>query len=163
MPTWEPRITIVVPTSELSLSLYAAFKDIPGEKGFGRDGDRFHVTLSEFPKTTADLERVLEIVRAWLAEVAIDSVTVESRWEVRRARRKAQGGETERRVLTWKLEESPEDAPDESPEDVGPAWLDTFRGEEVVDSEQIGNGEWITRAEARRLAEEHGYDLSEDD
>ncbi len=30
-------------------------------------------------------------------------------------------------------------------------------------SERIADGAWITRAEARRLAEERGYELSEDD
>jgi len=157
----EPRIKIVVPTMELAISLSNALSEIPGEKAMGAHPDLpFDVTLHDFPRTTADLERLLVLVRAWLAEVDIDSVTVESRWQMKRAKRP---GETESRVLTWKLEDGPEDAPEGgSPEDVGPAWLHTYRAEELVDSEPIASGEWITRGAARRLAKEHGYELSED-
>jgi len=162
MPNREPRITIVVPTVELAISLSSALSEIPGEQAMGAAPNLpYNVTLHEFPRTTVDLERLLAIVRAWVAEVDLDSVTVESRWEIRRTNRL---GEAERRVLTWKIEDGPEDAPEGgSLEDVGPAWLDTFRAGELVDSEPIAGGEWITRAEARRFAEGGGYDLSEDD
>ena len=157
----EPKITIVVPTMELAISLSNALSEIPGEQGMRAHPDLpFDVTLHDFPRTTADLERLLTLVRAWLAEVDIDSVTVESRWQIRRAKRP---GETESRVLTWKFEDGSEDAPEGgSPDDVGPAWLYTYRAEELVDSEPIAGGEWITRGAARRLAKEHGYELRED-
>jgi hypothetical protein len=157
----EPRITIVVPTMELAISLSNALSEIPGEQAMGAHPDLpYDVTLHDFPRTTVELERLLTLVRSWLAEVDIDSVTVESRWQIKRAKRP---GETESRVLTWKLEDGPEDAPEGgSPEDVGPAWLYTYRAEELVDSEPIAGGEWITRGAARRLAKEHGYELSED-
>jgi hypothetical protein len=115
----EPRITIVVPTPELAISLSSALSEIPGEKGIGARPDLpYDVTLHDFPRTTVELERLLMLVRAWLAEVDVDSVTVESRWQIKRAKRP---GETESRVLTWKLEDGPEDAPEGgSPEDVGP-------------------------------------------
>jgi hypothetical protein len=155
----EPRI--VVPTPELAISLSNALSEIPGEKGIGARPDLpYDVTLHDFPRTTVELERLLTLVRAWLAEVDLDSVTVESRWQIKRAKRP---GVTESRVLTWKLEDGPEDAPEGgSPEDVGPAWLYTYRAEDLVDSEPIAGGEWITRGAARRLAERHGYELSED-
>jgi hypothetical protein len=157
----KPRITIVVPTMELAISLSNALSEFPGEGGMGVAPNLpYDVHLNEFPRTTDDLERLLGVVRAWLADVDLDSVTVESRWEIRRAKRP---GEAERRVVTWKVEDGPEDAPEEgSLEDVGPAWLHTFRAGELVDTEPIAGGEWITRSEARRLAEEGGYELSED-
>jgi len=64
----------------------------------------------------------------------------------------------------WKYEDGPEDAPDEGdPNDVGPAWIDTYNGDEHVSSETVAEGEWITRAEAHRLAESNGYELALDD
>jgi hypothetical protein len=69
-----------------------------------------------------------------------------------------------RRVLMWKDEDGPEDAPDEGgPNDVGPAWLDTYEGDERVSSEKVRDGEWITRAEAQRVAAANGYELAVDD
>jgi len=69
-----------------------------------------------------------------------------------------------RRVLMWKFEDGPEDAPDEGdPNDVGPAWLDTYEGDERVSSEKVANGEWITRAEAQHVATANGYELAVDD
>jgi hypothetical protein len=63
----------------------------------------------------------------------------------------------------WKFEDGPEDAPDEGdPNDVGPAWLDTYEGDERVSSEKVANGEWITRAEAQRIAAANGYELAVD-
>jgi len=45
-----------------------------------------------------------------------------------------------RRVLMWKFEDGPEDAPDEGdPNDVGPAWLDTYEGDE-----RVSPGRWPT-------------------
>ena len=68
-----------------------------------------------------------------------------------------------RGVLMWKFEDGPEDAPDEGdPNDVGPAWLDTYEGDERVSSEKVANGEWITRAEAQRIAAANGYELAVD-
>jgi len=46
---------------------------------------------------------------------------------------------------------------------VGPAWIDTYDGDERISNEQVADGEWITRAEAQRLAESNGYELALDD
>ena len=71
---------------------------------------------------------------------------------------------TRRQVLIWKLEDGPEDAgEDGDPNDVGPAWIDTYEDDTHVSEEKVAGGEWITRAEAHRLAEANGYDLMEDD
>jgi len=49
-----------------------------------------------------------------------------------------------RRVLMWKYEDGPEDAVDDGdPNDVGPAWLDTFEEDERLSSEKVADGEWI--------------------
>ena len=70
----------------------------------------------------------------------------------------------QRRILTWKLEDGPEDAPDEgSPDDVGPAWIDTMEGDRHVAEEKVRDGEWVTRAEAQRIAAANGYEFSADD
>jgi hypothetical protein len=64
----------------------------------------------------------------------------------------------------WKYDDGPEDAPEEgSPDDVGPAWIDTYEEDERISSEQVAQGEWVTRAEAQRLASESGYELAIDD
>jgi hypothetical protein len=64
----------------------------------------------------------------------------------------------------WKFEDGPEDAPEEgSPNDVGPAWIDTYDGDKHVSDEKIRGGEWITRAEAQRIAAENGYEFTADD
>jgi hypothetical protein len=69
-----------------------------------------------------------------------------------------------RQVLTWKYEDGPEDAPDEGdPNDVGPARVDTWEGDQHLSGEKVRDGEWITRAEAQRLAAENGYTFSADD
>jgi hypothetical protein len=61
--------------------------------------------------------------------------------------------------LYWKLEDGPEDAEGDDPNDVGPAWINHPDGT----SESVRDGEWITRAEAERLAAENGYELAVDD
>ena len=44
----------------------------------------------------------------------------------------------------WKYEDGPEDAVDDGdPNDVGPAWLDTFEEDERLSSEKVADGEWI--------------------
>jgi len=64
----------------------------------------------------------------------------------------------------WKYEDGPEDAADDGdPNDVGPAWLDTYEEDERRSSEKVAGGEWITRAEAQRLAAANGYELDVDD
>ena len=69
-----------------------------------------------------------------------------------------------RQVLLWKFEDGPEDAPDEGhPHDVGPAWIDTYHGDDHISSKQVADGAWITRAEAHRLADSGGYELTLDD
>ncbi len=69
-----------------------------------------------------------------------------------------------RQILTWKFEDGPENASEEGdPTDVGPAWIDTFEGDRHVSEEKVRDGEWITRAEARRIASENGYEFAPDD
>ncbi len=69
-----------------------------------------------------------------------------------------------RRVLTWKFEDGPEDAPGEgSPDDIGPAWIDTFDDDEHVSEEKVNGGEWISRSEAQRIASTRGCEFSADD
>ena len=61
--------------------------------------------------------------------------------------------------LHWTFEDGPEDTDyDEDPDDVGPARICRSDGTE----EQVNGGEWITRAEALRLATQFGYELDED-
>jgi hypothetical protein len=45
------------------------------------------------------------------------------------------------------------------PNDVGPAWINWPDGRE----EKANGGEWMTRAEARRLAAEKSYEIEEDE
>jgi hypothetical protein len=74
------------------------------------------------------------------------------------------GGDVVKRVLVWKFEEGPEDAPDEgSPDDAGPAWIDTYEGDEHISGEKVLDGQWITRGEAERMAHENGYEFAADD
>jgi hypothetical protein len=161
----EKKIVIVVPTQELAQSLFMhGLWDFPGEKGMSVDLEEgyFAAYLMNFPRNPSDLDRVIAAVRSWLAGTELPSVTIESRWRVQ-ASRQSQAAERPRRVLTWKFEEGPADAPEEgSPDDAGPAWLEITDPEGTI-IDEVADGEWITRAEARRLAHEVGYELSEDD
>jgi hypothetical protein len=60
-----------------------------------------------------------------------------------------------RRVLTWKYEDG--DGNDDA--DVGPAWV----ADADCQSEEVNGGEWLTRGQARALAEQNGDDFFEDD
>ena len=61
----------------------------------------------------------------------------------------------------WKFEDGPEDAPDDwDPRDVGLAWIVTFAGDERISTEEVAEGQSITLAEARRLAEKEGHELT---
>ncbi len=61
----------------------------------------------------------------------------------------------------WKFEDGPEDAPYEGdPSDVGRAWIVTFAGDRRISSEEVAEEQSITRAEAGRLAEREGYELT---
>ena len=159
----EPRVRVVVPTEELALSLSRRFAQFPGEQGidFDGSGDGGAVVLVEFPRDTAGLDRVLDVVRSWLSESGLPSVSVESRWLIASGRPIGNPAGAVRGRVTWKYEDGPANAPVEaSPDDVGPAWIDHPGNPE---SEPVANGEWISRAEARRFAAERGYELSEDD
>jgi hypothetical protein len=64
----------------------------------------------------------------------------------------------------WKCEDGPDDAGEEGdPNDVGPAWIDTYEDGRPVSEAKVGNGEWITRAEAQKLAAENGYEFEADE
>lgn len=63
-------------------------------------------------------------------------------------------------TLYWKLEDVPVgDGEAPHPEDIGPAWIYRPDGGD----EAVLDGEWITRAEAQRIAAESGYELQLDD
>lgn len=62
--------------------------------------------------------------------------------------------------LIWKLEQPSGDLP--SDDDVGPAWV-APEASGPLPSGPISRGEWLTRREARAIAEEHGFAFFEDD
>jgi hypothetical protein len=68
-------------------------------------------------------------------------------------------------VLVWKLEDGPAHTAGSSgsPDDVGPAWIETYSSDGTVTSERVANGEWITRREAHRLAAEGEFEVLIDD
>jgi hypothetical protein len=59
-------------------------------------------------------------------------------------------------TLYWKWEDGPPEADGDTPEDVGPAWIIEADGAE----RDVKGGQWITRAEAERLAAEGSYTLN---
>jgi hypothetical protein len=63
----------------------------------------------------------------------------------------------EQATLYWKYEDGPPDATDDTADDVGPAWIIEPDGSE----RDLQGGEWITRAEAKRIASENGYELDD--
>jgi len=65
----------------------------------------------------------------------------------------------DRTTLYWKYEDGPPEAESDDPNDVGPAWIIEPDGTE----RDVQNGEWITRAEAVRLAQQQGLQLDLDD
>lgn len=132
---WEP-----VPDPQTALTVSREWKRSLRQRGLGR----LEVGVASAPSETA-LKSMLEAFTADAAET------------------RGQRTGVARQVLTWKLEDGPEDAGDgPSPHDVGPAWLDTYDGTVLVDSEPLADGDWISRADARRLAEDAGYDFAED-
>lgn len=62
--------------------------------------------------------------------------------------------------MIWKLEDVADESSRELLDDVGPAWIRRPGTQAAV---QIQDGRWITREEARELARENGYTLTEDD
>jgi hypothetical protein len=56
-------------------------------------------------------------------------------------------------TLYWKYEEEPSNVQHDDQLAVGPAWIIEPDGTE----RDVQGGEWITRAEASRIAHEHGY------
>ena len=60
-------------------------------------------------------------------------------------------------TLYWKYEDGPPDAEEDDPNDVRPAWIIEPDGNE----RDVNEGEWITRAEAKRLASDGGYELDD--
>ena len=73
----EPKAVIAVPTEELLGSLFWALRELPGEMGMSRVGDRSELELVEFPKTPAEVEELLEMVQEWLEGVELETVEVE--------------------------------------------------------------------------------------
>lgn len=66
----------------------------------------------------------------------------------------------ERSLLTWKVEHPSEDGVAE--DDVGSAWVDG-NGSGSYPSGPVAGGSWLTRGEARAIADEHGFTFVEDD
>jgi hypothetical protein len=62
--------------------------------------------------------------------------------------------------LIWKLEQPSGGQP--SDDDLGPAWIAPGRSG-LLPSGPLSRGEWLTRREARAIAEEHGLTFFEDD
>lgn len=62
--------------------------------------------------------------------------------------------------LTWKLEEPSDSA--SLDDDIGPAWVDAGPPSSYPNG-PVSDGRWITRREARAIAEEHGLRFFEDD
>jgi hypothetical protein len=61
--------------------------------------------------------------------------------------------------LYWKYEDGPPDGAQHGPGDIGPLWLEQAGG----GGETLNDGQWVTRAEARRIAVERGLRLEEDE
>lgn len=154
------------------LSLARVIRQFRGETGMTFAEDSAEVAHYEYPRNPTELVRLLEAVRQWLPQVGMSQIAVESHGEVYTVNAAepfdpasvkpfpTEGRTTgQLRRLYWKYEDGPEGAETANPNDVGPAWLDSPEGV----SEPVADGEWITRAEARRLASAHGYALEEDE
>jgi hypothetical protein len=160
----QPRTRVRVNTMALAISLYARLDQIPGtgHRGLSVHDGHYDVCFYEFPRRSEQTQAVLDAVGAWLDEVGHPDVTVEFRWNLTQSLK----GKTraEQPVLHWKYEDGPEDAgPDGSPDDVGPAWLQTQDSRGNVTSEPINDGQWIRRMEALMLAHANGYTVSLDE
>jgi hypothetical protein len=159
----------------LGLSLWMALRAFRGEQRFRSavDPPRYTVTLYEYPNNAEEHDYLLKTVRLWLSEVGLPRLEVELRgqvyvvepglvnalevmpdWSVCES---SDHGDPKR--LYWKFEDGPEDATSPDPNDVGPAWIEFADGQ----SKAVNSGEWISRAEARRLAKSEGYILEEDE
>ena len=131
-----------------------------GERGLNREP--YSVELSEYPRRPDQAQEILDLVAAWLDETGHPEVTVEFHWHLKKSR-KGQSRAV-RPILYWKMEDGPEDAgPNGSPEDVGPAWLQTQNSAGDMEQEPVNNGEWIQRIDALSLAHAKGYTVSIDD
>ena len=60
-------------------------------------------------------------------------------------------------ILYWKFEDCPSGAEPPNPDDIGPAWIETTRS-----MRELRGGNWITRAEAWRIAREKGYLINDE-
>jgi hypothetical protein len=156
---------IQLPSRALAYSLFLRLSQIRGvgERGYGQHADGLgDVSLGEYPRRPEQVKSVLDVVAAWLDEVDHPEVTVEFHWRVRQS--ESGQSRAEHPVLCWKFEEGREDAPPSgSPDDMGPAWLQTRDAHGNAMSEPVADGEWISRAQAYSLAGTMGYTLSADD
>jgi hypothetical protein len=158
----EPRLTVVVPTMALLESLVrhlgSRFRGGTGVRGV-EDGSQWIFCHYDVPKTAEQEAVVRAAIDAWAKAVGADDVEVTVQLPM-----PIDPGSVTEGVLTWKVEDGPEDAPLEgSPDDVGPAWVTLYAGEEELSTEQLNDGDWLTRAEAERVAAENGYTFAADD
>ena len=159
-----PRTEIRLETAALALSLSGRLEQLAGtgERSISSHEDgSCAVRLYEFPRQPEQVQDILDAVAAWLDEVGHPEVFVEFRWHLQQS----QGGATRatQPVLYWKCEDGPAEAgPRGSPEDVGPAWLQTHGARGSVTQEPVNGGEWIRRIDALSLAHAKGYTVSID-
>jgi hypothetical protein len=59
--------------------------------------------------------------------------------------------------VVWKWEDETDDG-----EAVGPVWVDYFDGDTTTPERSEEWGEWVSRSEAQRFAEENGYEFLAD-
>jgi hypothetical protein len=158
----EPRLTVVVPTMDLMVSLArhvrSRFKGGTGFQGV-EDGSRWIFRHYDVPKSAEQEAAVRAAIDDWAKAVGAPDIEVSVQLPTPIDPRSVTAG-----VLTWKVEDGPEDAPPEgSPNDVGPAWVTLYAGDEELSTEQVNDGDWLTRADAERVAAEHGYMFAPDD
>jgi hypothetical protein len=154
---------VVLPTGNLDLlsSLVRRLSQFKGgtEAQAGGDGFDWRFCHYDVPKSHDQEAAVRAAINEWADEVGVDDVRVTIRLPT-----PIEPQAVTAAVVTWKVEDGPEDAPDEgSPDDVGPAWLTLYAGDEELSVEQLDDGDWMTRAEAQRLAIENGYTFAADD
>jgi hypothetical protein len=170
-PIAEIHMTDQALGAALWMKLLSAFR---GRQAFRSavDPPRYTVMLYEYPNNAEELDHLLKTVQLWLSEVGLPRLEVELHGQVYDVEPRVINapkvtpdwsiGEAsnmgEPRRLYWKFEDGPEDAASPDPNDVGPAWIEFANGQ----TKAVNSGEWLSRAEARRLAKSEDLILEED-